>query len=127
MNQFDVDEYQAWAATLWKKKDDIHLDIMHALLGLTTEVGEVADLFKKPWFTPNRVDGRTVADVQELKKEIGDVLYYAAILAEIHGIPLSDVVYSNVTKLEKRYGAQTSNPTSSELENPVSHNLHGAV
>jgi NTP pyrophosphatase (non-canonical NTP hydrolase) len=100
----DINEYQKWALSLWKDADSIQLQIVHALLGLTTEVGEVADLFKKPWFTPMRADG---FNVEELTKELGDVLYYLVMLAEMHGVDMSDVLRKNHDKLEARYGKQS--------------------
>jgi len=99
----DINVYQEWAQTLWKGAETPQMDVVHAVLGLTTEVGEVADLFKKPWFTPMRADG---FNIEELTKELGDVLYYLTMLAEMHGIQMSEVLRKNHDKLEARYGKQ---------------------
>ena len=105
----DIDKYQTWAKSIWVTPDtDVKDQIVHALLGLTTEVGEIADLYKKPWFTPHRLN-KVAADpdkwFDDLTKELGDVLYYLVVLAEIHQINMSDVLKTNIEKLEARYGA----------------------
>ena len=104
----NINEYQAWTADVWIKNADPMLDITHALLGVTTEVGEVVDLFKKPWFAPQRVGGRTTVDKEELTKEIGDVVYYLSRLAGIMGINMSYVLAVNHEKLEQRYGSSNT-------------------
>jgi len=102
----DIDKYQTWAKSIWVTPDtDVKDQIVHALLGLTTEVGEIADLYKKPWFTPHRYAADPDKWSDDLTKELGDVLYYLVVLAEIHQINMSDVLKTNIEKLEARYGA----------------------
>ncbi len=66
-------------------------------LGLAGESGEVADLLKKALFHGHSLD------VDELEKELGDVLWYIANLAYEYGISLEAVAHYNVKKLRKRY------------------------
>ncbi|TDL96698.1 nucleotide pyrophosphohydrolase [Macrococcus brunensis] len=66
-------------------------------LGLTGEAGEVADQIKKHVFHGHELDQ------VELKKELGDVLWYIANLAAVNGIELSEVAELNINKLMKRY------------------------
>jgi NTP pyrophosphatase (non-canonical NTP hydrolase) len=70
-------------------------------LGLTSEAGEVAGKVKKLI--------RDGADVEgfELKKiaiasEIGDVLWYCAMMAKEVGVPLNDIMKDNLKKLHGR-------------------------
>jgi NTP pyrophosphatase (non-canonical NTP hydrolase) len=66
-------------------------------MGLAGEAGEVVDLLKK-------VHGHGKhLDKDALKKELGDVLWYAANLASLHGLALSEVAQTNVEKLRARY------------------------
>lgn len=69
-------------------------------LGLTGEAGEVADIIKKVVH-----HGRDLDDAMEtkLKKELGDVLWYAAHLCNVMGWSLSEVAALNVEKLRARY------------------------
>lgn len=66
-------------------------------LGLTGEAGEVADLLKKGIGHGHGVD------VDKLKKELGDVLWYIGALAHAYGLSLDDVAWANVSKLKARY------------------------
>ncbi len=69
-------------------------------LGVGGEAGEVLEIIKKG----NR-PGREV-DVVHLKEEIGDVLWYLAVLADYYDLDLEEIAVENLEKLEKRYGAK---------------------
>jgi NTP pyrophosphatase (non-canonical NTP hydrolase) len=47
-----------------------------------------------------------------VRDELGDVLWYAAVLAHLAGVSLEDVATANVTKLQARYPAGFSNERS---------------
>lgn len=66
-------------------------------LGLTGESGEVADLIKKGYGHGHGVDE------EKLAKELGDVLWYLAVLAATFGYSLETVAALNVEKLKARY------------------------
>ena len=71
--------------------------LLNAALGLCGESGEVADLIKKYRFQGHELD------TAKLIKELGDVLWYAALLARVLGVSLGDVMIRNVAKLRERY------------------------
>ncbi len=71
--------------------------IVMCALGLAGEAGEVAEIIKKSIFHLHPVN------LDELKKEIGDVLWYAAALCTKYEIDLGEVMLRNIDKLEKRY------------------------
>jgi NTP pyrophosphatase (non-canonical NTP hydrolase) len=74
--------------------------ILNAALGLAGEAGEIVETIKKirhhghP-FTPE------VA--RSIVKEIGDVLWYCAEMADALGEPLSEIAAGNIRKLAERY------------------------
>lgn len=72
-------------------------DLLNGVLGLTGEAGEVADLVKKGIFHEKGID------MEHLKKECGDVLWYLAQICHSVGITLDDVMKTNVDKLRDRY------------------------
>ena len=74
--------------------------IIYPTLGLTGEAGEVANKVKKII----RDDGNKINEglVQEISAEIGDVLWYIAVLADDIGCKLSDIANNNLIKLAKR-------------------------
>lgn len=72
-------------------------DLLNGVLGLTGEAGEVADLVKKGIFHEKGID------IEHLKRECGDVLWYLAMICDSVGITLNEVMQTNVDKLLARY------------------------
>lgn len=66
-------------------------------LGVGGEAGEVQEIIKK-----GHRPGREV-DVLHLKEEIGDVLWYLAVLADTYDLDLEEIALENIDKLAKRY------------------------
>jgi NTP pyrophosphatase (non-canonical NTP hydrolase) len=64
-------------------------------LGLTSEAGEVAGKVKKLIR-----DGK--GDKKAIASEIGDVLWYCAMLAKETDVPLNDIMKENLRKLHSR-------------------------
>jgi NTP pyrophosphatase (non-canonical NTP hydrolase) len=94
------DEYQKQALTTALTSDDAFKDMMHWVLGLNGEAGEVAEKLKK--IIRDKQGILSEADKQELAKELGDVLWYIAVFAHDLGVPLEDIAATNVKKLADR-------------------------
>ena len=94
------DEYQKQALTTAKFSDDEFKDIMHWALGVTGEAGEIAEKFKKIIRDKDGVVSDD--DKRELGKEIGDVLWYLAVLAHQLGLSFEDIAGANLAKLKSR-------------------------
>lgn len=75
--------------------------ITYPALGLVGEAGEVAEKVKKIIRDKSGVISED--DATEIVKELGDVLWYVAILSDELGIPLAEVAKRNIAKLESRY------------------------
>lgn len=75
--------------------------LIEKVLGLPGEAGEAADKFKKII----RDKGGVISSMEREKivKELGDVLWYVAMIAEYLEVPLSEVAKMNIDKLENRY------------------------
>ena len=75
-------------------------NFVYPTLGLAGEAGEVAEKIKKVIRDGNGV----VSDEkkEELSKELGDVLWYVANLAEELGSNLDDIAKRNLEKLKSR-------------------------
>lgn len=71
--------------------------IFNACLGLSGEVGEVNDTVKKWVFHESSLD------LDHLAKEVGDVMWYIALICESFGFSLDTIMQMNVDKLSKRY------------------------
>lgn len=71
--------------------------ILNGCLGLAGEAGETLDMVKKWIFHEKELD------VEHLKKEIGDVMWYVAMICESFGFELDEILQMNVDKLKARY------------------------
>ena len=94
----DLDMYQQVAKTtaIYPREQAI----IYPTLGLTGEAGEVANKVKKIIKDgSNKNDDRMVS---EIKSEIGDCLWYIAVLADDIGCKLSDIANLNLIKLANR-------------------------
>jgi NTP pyrophosphatase (non-canonical NTP hydrolase) len=72
--------------------------VLHGAIGIATEAGEI---FESLVSSASHV---VPADETNLAEEIGDVLWYCALLADAIGTDLAAVMRQNVAKLEARYG-----------------------
>ncbi len=71
--------------------------ISHGLIGLTGEVGELADCFKKHIFYGQHFD------LENFKEELGDCLWFITLLCDAAGTTIEECQSENVAKLKKRY------------------------
>lgn len=76
--------------------DQKHDMMMHAVLALTSEAGEVSGIFQKKY------QGHTV-DLEHLKEELGDCLWTIAEACTALDLSMEDVMQYNIDKLKKRY------------------------
>lgn len=79
-------------------------NLLYPALGLAGESGETADKVKKYWRNYGHTSGATLSREQrlELIKEIGDVMWYCAALAEELGSNLEEIAHENLKKLRSR-------------------------
>ena len=71
--------------------------IVMATMGLSGEVGELNDMIKK-W-----IFHKSDMDITHAKKELGDILWYVACMAESFGWSLDEIMKMNIDKLKARY------------------------
>jgi NTP pyrophosphatase (non-canonical NTP hydrolase) len=69
-------------------------------MGVAGEAGEVIEKWKKVVAYKNGIVSEE--DKQELAKELGDVVWYIAVLAHSLGLTLGEVMEKNVQKLTSR-------------------------
>ena len=95
MHNMDFDEYQGLAHTTSLNTEIGGSKLLYPVLGLCGEAGEVAEKVKK-----QVRDG--VFNRHEVAKELGDVLWYLANLANDIGYNLDEIADINIEKLTSR-------------------------
>lgn len=93
-----LDEFQVLALKFRKtytNRDDI---IRDGTFGLIGEAGEFCNIIKK-----NLIYGNPL-DVDHITKELGDILWTVASLADAFDISLGKIAERNIEKLSARYG-----------------------
>lgn len=80
---------------------DTAKNIPYLVTGLTAEAGEVAGKFAKYLRDGNGLKDFLVVE-KEMIKELGDVLWFVAILSEELGVTLEQVAQQNIDKLYSR-------------------------
>lgn len=90
-------EYQQLALRTAHRQDKREDDLLHGSAGVATEAGELMDIFKRYRFYGKPVDWVHV------KEEVGDVMWYLALVCESAGITLEDAGKANIEKLRVRY------------------------
>lgn len=76
--------------------------VLAGAIGMTNEAGEVLGVVKK-WAFQGHPLNRS-----KIMEEIGDTLWYMALLAEQLGTNLDAIAQSNIAKLRIRYGEEFS-------------------
>ena len=97
------DEYQKEAVkTMGPHWDDFDTGLAYGALGLVGEAGEIAEKVKK------YINKSKPLDTEDIKKELGDVMWYVASLAKHLDLSFDDIVTKNIKKLRKRHGESFS-------------------
>ena len=92
----DFKEYQELSGRT-RSNEYFNREVLNYALGMVCEAGEVGDIIKKMMFHGHD------EDPNELKKELGDTLWYLANLCSVLGYSLEEIAEMNIEKLKKRY------------------------
>lgn len=71
--------------------------ILNGCLGLSGEVGEFNDMIKKFVFHEARLES------EHVQKELGDILWYIALICDAFNFDLDSIMKLNIDKLKARY------------------------
>jgi len=98
-DKVDFSSYQklAWSTAIYPDRET---NLYYPTLGLAGEAGEVAEKVKKIMRDNN--GEVTPEKVIELRKELGDVLWYVAAICSNLGLDMEEVARLNIAKLFSR-------------------------
>ena len=94
------DEYQKQAKTTAIYHPDELMDKTIWVLGITGEAGEVVEKWKK--IVAYKEGKISDEDKTELAKELGDVVWYIAMMASALGVSFDEIMRTNLAKLKSR-------------------------
>lgn len=94
------DEYQKKAKTTSTINPKSVTAPYYFALGLNGEAGEIAEKMKK--IIRNHDNDMSQLDLDDFKKELGDVLWYVSMMSTQVGLSLEDVANTNLAKLADR-------------------------
>lgn len=92
---FTPDEIQTRALKTWTEAGGPEGQLVHSVMGLAGESGELLDKVKKCLFKP----GYELTP-EDFRDEVGDILYYLAVLTSLMGLTFEDLSVMNRAKLE---------------------------
>ena len=93
----DWKDYERKAMVTKSRDLDKRASVLNAILGLNGEIGEVTDLIKKNFYHGHDLD------LDLLEEELGDVLWYLALLTDSLDLDFDKIQKKNLQKLEDRY------------------------
>jgi NTP pyrophosphatase (non-canonical NTP hydrolase) len=82
--------------------------ILHMLIGLSGEAGELIDAIKKP------IIYRKPIDIGNVLEEMGDIEFYLEGLRQAFNLDREKILQTNIEKLEIRYGHKYSDTAANE-------------
>ncbi|MFH1308273.1 MAG: nucleoside triphosphate pyrophosphohydrolase family protein [archaeon] len=90
-------EYQEFCKETAKKFENKDLEISTWGLGIAGEAGDVASCIKKTFAHENK------AAEEGIKENLGDTLWYSAMICNFFGWDFANILEENMQKLKKRY------------------------
>jgi NTP pyrophosphatase (non-canonical NTP hydrolase) len=104
-------EYVEFTEQTCAKLENKQLDNLHMVLGMVTETGELADVFKKNLAYNKEMDWVNI------KEEVGDLCFYIASFCRINNLDWEEILETNMKKLKSRY------PEKFSQERAINRNL----
>jgi hypothetical protein len=97
------------------------LELLHAILGLISEGGELLTMFM------DRITANKPIDRVNAKEEAGDILWFAQLLIKSLGATPEELQAMNIKKLFKRFGDKYSDLAGTVRDTEAEHALLHAV
>ena len=93
----DIKEYAKEASRTDAPLSSVQKHDWHMVFGMLTEIGELADIFKKNLAYNKDIDWANV------REEIGDLMWYISNFCTAHEYDLGKILDVNIEKLSARY------------------------
>lgn len=92
----DITKFQKHAVGTLKIKDKDISALSHRGFGLMGEAGHTAQIIKR--IIRDQEGVASEKDISEIKKRLGDVMYYTAVLADYYNLDLTSIAEDNMAQ-----------------------------
>jgi len=92
----NINDYQKQALDTVAITEKNSNALAHRGFGLTGEAGRVAEILKK--IIRDKNGEPDTQDIEQIKKRLGDVLYYTAALADFFNLELKEIAEQNIAQ-----------------------------
>jgi len=97
MGKIGFSEYQKLAVGTANMRETYTNKLLNWVMGMATETGEITEVIKHWAFHKHPLD------IDHIKEELGDLLWYISQMCETLGLDLQDIADQNLLKLADRY------------------------
>lgn len=104
ISEVDIKDFDGYQDEAWKTAMESARNAAYLYNGLSGEVGEVCSLYAKA-IRDGIEDHKRFSE--QIKKELGDVLWFISGLSRLHGFTLKEVADANIAKLKSRQQRNT--------------------
>lgn len=95
----ELGDYREFVREINKTHGQIYNE-QHMVFGLLEEVGELAGLYKRKY--RQDFSGISYINQEDLKSELGDILFYYIGFIDEHNLSLEEIIRHNIEKLVDR-------------------------
>jgi NTP pyrophosphatase (non-canonical NTP hydrolase) len=92
-----MQNYSDFVRRLFKNMGSKKHNLLHGVIGVSGEAGEMLDTIKKHWAYDKPLD------VENLIEELGDIEFYLQAIRNEIGMPRDFIIEENMRKLNRRY------------------------
>lgn len=82
---------------VYDSSNSVPVNVIHGIVGIVTEAGELAEALA------NSMAGGYTIDLVNVAEELGDIFWYAALIAKSAGLTFEEIQAKNIAKLKARY------------------------
>lgn len=92
-------KFEQFVGDKFKSMPSAKEDLLHAIVGISGEAGELLDAIKRHFFYNKPLDRENV------REELGDIEFYLQAVRTCLGLDRKEILIANMVKLSKRYGS----------------------
>jgi len=114
---FDIKDEKFFNGIVYKRDYNEAEKLLHAAIGIGTESSEIIEAVFKAKYQDKQLD------VVNIEEELGDLMWYIAILLREYDIDFHKLLQKNIDKLKARYGEKFSEEKANNRDLKTERNI----